>query len=107
MTFLLIRRLWWWGVKTTSVYIETPSLEKLPSKAKDRNLDVRHGYSPPDANPVFQYNGVIIIIVIIVIIAINLTLTLLPASFILQFTTFKLGPKVQLAPPTVNICGKA
>ena len=29
------------------------------------------------------------------------------ASFILQFTAPMLGSKVQLAPPTVNICGKA
>ena len=31
---------------------------------------MRHGYPTPDANPVFQYHGVIIIIIIIIIILI-------------------------------------
>ena len=53
--------------QNTSVFIETPSLEKLPSKAKDPNLAIRHGYPRPDANPVFQYDKDIIIIIIIII----------------------------------------
>ena len=48
----------------------TPSLEKWPNKAKDPNLTLRHGYSPPDANPVFLYQGDINIIITIIIIII-------------------------------------
>ena len=55
---------------TTSIFIVTPSLEKWPNKAKDPNLTLRHGYSPPDANPVFLYQGDINIIITIIIIVI-------------------------------------
>ena len=34
-------------------------------------------------------------------------INVLLASYILQFTATMLGFKVQLAPPMVNICGKA
>ena len=44
--------------------METPSLGRLPTKTKDPNLTMRHGYPPPDAKPVFQYHGIINIIII-------------------------------------------
>ena len=70
--------MWWWGVTTPSDFIETPSLGKLPSKAKDSNLAIRDGYSPPDANPAFQYHGdVIIIIMMMMILSLILLLLLL------------------------------
>ena len=57
----------------------TPSLEKLPNKAKDPSLTLRHGSSPPDANPVFLYHGdsIIIIIVMIIIIFIIIIITII------------------------------
>ena len=80
------------GVTTPSVFNETPSLGELPSKAKDSNLAIRDGYSPPDANPTFQYHGdiyyyyyyyyyyiiiniviIVVIIIIIIVIIINIT----------------------------------
>ena len=78
------------GVTTPSVFNETPSLGELPSKAKDSNLAIRDGYSPPDANPRFQYHGdiyyyyyyyyiiiniviIVVIIIIIIVIIINIT----------------------------------
>ena len=77
------------GVTTPSVLNETPSLGELPSKAKDSNLAIRDGYSPPDANPTFQYHGdiyyyyyyyiiiniviIVVIIIIIIVIIINIT----------------------------------
>ena len=78
------------GVTTPSVFNETPSLGELPSKAKDSNLAIRDGYSPPDANPTFQYHGdiyyyyyyyyiiinivlIVVIIIIIIVIITNIT----------------------------------
>ena len=49
------------------LFIETPSLGRLPTKAKDPNLAMRHGYRPPDANPVLHDHGDVIIIIIIII----------------------------------------
>ena len=64
---LLMIGLWCWGVTTTNVYIETLSLGKLPFKTKDPNWSMRHGYPPPETNPVFQYGVVVIIIVTIMV----------------------------------------
>ena len=56
----------------TSIFIVTSSPEKLPHNAKDPNLTLRHGCSPPDANPVFLYHrDIVIFIIIIIIININ------------------------------------
>ena len=57
-------------LQTTSIFIKTPSLEKLPTKAKDPILTLRHGYPTLDANRVFHYHGVVIVIIIIIIVAI-------------------------------------
>ena len=35
---------------------------------------MRHGYSPPDANSVFQYKGSITVIVVVVVIIIIITI---------------------------------
>ena len=45
------------GCIITKVFIETPSLVGLPAKVKELLLLVRHDYTPPDPNPVFQDRG--------------------------------------------------
>ena len=74
---------WWWGDITTGVFIETPSLGRLPSKAKDPNLAMRHGYHSPYANPVFQYHGGSIIIYLILLLFTHLFIYLFSYIFII------------------------
>ena len=45
------------GCIIIKVFIETPSLAGLPAKVKEPLLLMRHDYTPPDANPVFQGRG--------------------------------------------------
>ena len=61
----------------TSIFIVTSSPEKLPHNAKDPNLTLRHGCSPPDANPVFLYHRDIVIFIIIIIININVIIIII------------------------------
>ena len=62
-----------------SIFIETPSLEGLPTKAKkDIPLPMRWDYAPLDINPVFSVLGEIIIVVVIIIIIIIIINTVIP-----------------------------
>ena len=47
--------------------MKTPSLRGLPTKAKESLLPMRHDYTPPDPNLVFQGHRDVIIVIIIVI----------------------------------------
>ena len=61
--------------------METPSLGGLPTEAKELLLPMRHDYTPPDANLVFQGHEDIIIItiniIIIIIIVIIIIITII------------------------------
>ena len=65
MACSLITGLWWVRCHRTEFFYP----DAISSKAviQDPNLVTRHGYKPPDANPVFQYHVVIIIISTIII----------------------------------------
>ena len=54
----------------TSIFIETPSLEGLPTKTKDDPTPHEMRLSPAGQSPVFPSLGEIIIIIIIIIIVI-------------------------------------
>ena len=67
MTYSLIRGLWWWGVTTISVFIEIPTLGKLPSKAKE----TRPWYTAiPCRTPTWSFNILILFLFIIIIVII-------------------------------------
>ena len=99
MTFSLIRGLWWWGVTTTSDFIEASSLGRLPSKAKDPNLALRHDYPPLDANPMFQYHRdiaiIVVFIIIIIVVVVNIIIIIIIIIIItilsLLLSLFKAG----------------
>ena len=79
--------LMWCHNRHTSVFIETASLEKLPSKAKDPGHKTR--LSRSDTSLVFQYHkDFIIIIIIIIIITLLLyyyTIMILLSYYLLHF----------------------
>ena len=78
--------LMWCHNRHTSVFIETASLEKLPSKAKDPGHKTR--LSRSDTSLVFQYHKDFIIIIIIIIITLLLyyyTIMILLSYYLLHF----------------------
>ena len=71
----------------TSIFIETPSLEGLSTKAKEDPSPHEMSYTPLDINPVFPGLGDIIIIIIIIInIIIIIIITLLFSDFHVTIT---------------------
>lgn len=67
MAYSLITGLWCVRCHRTEFFYPDTISIRLSSKVKDPNQVTRHGYKPPDANPVFQYHVVIIIISTIII----------------------------------------
>ena len=77
--------LMWCHNRHTSVFIETASLEKLPSKAKDPGHKTR--LSRSDTSLVFQYHKdfIIIIIIIITLLLYYYTIMILLSYYLLHF----------------------
>ena len=50
---------------------------KVTNATKDPKLTMRHGYAPPDTNPLFQYDGGIIIIIFINSSSINIVISII------------------------------
>ena len=76
--------LMWCHNRHTSVFIETASLEKLPSKAKDPGHKAR--LSRSDTSLVFQYHkDFIIIIIIITLLLYYYTIMILLSYYLLHF----------------------
>ena len=69
-----------------SIFIETPSLEGLPTKAKENPSPLRWDYPPLDINVVFPCLGIIIIIVILIIITTIIIIVLTHSKTILGIT---------------------
>ena len=73
----------WCHNRHTSVFIETASLEKLPSKAKDPGHKTR--LSRSDTSLVFQYHKDFIIIIIITLLLYYYTIMILLSYYLLHF----------------------